>query len=90
MTDIVRIVTADGQVHAWHGSVEALPAAHPGARITHRQRMDTIGQGTWEPYAAATPQATPEPPATPAAPVDTVAGSAAAAKPARSRRKGAA
>lgn len=48
--DVYRIVLPDGQEFAWHGTLEALPEAHPGAQITGHLVMDAAGQGTWEPY----------------------------------------
>ena len=50
MADVYRI-REGREEHAWHGTVEALKRAHPGAVITDRLVMDEVGQGRWEPIS---------------------------------------
>ena len=56
-TDVYRIVTAEGHEYDYHGTVEQLKDAHPGAQITGRRVMNELGEGSHEPYSIAKAQA---------------------------------
>jgi len=51
MAEVYKIITPDGQEFAYHRGAEDLKKDHPGARITHRLVMDTLGQGMFEEYS---------------------------------------
>ena len=57
MADVYRIVTAEGHEYDFHGGVEALQDAHPGAAITGRRVVNAVGEGTYEPYTIEKAQA---------------------------------
>jgi len=57
MADVYRIVTPEGHVYGYHGDIDQLKAAHPGAVITGRLVMNEVGEGTFEPYSIAKAQA---------------------------------
>lgn len=48
--DVYRIVTAEGHEYDYHGTVEQLKEAHPGAQITGRRVVNSVGEGSYEPY----------------------------------------
>ena len=48
--DVYRIVTAEGHEYDYHGTVEQLKEAHPGAVITGRRVVNSVGEGSYEPY----------------------------------------
>lgn len=50
MGDVFRIVTVEGHEYDYHGTVEQLKAAHPGAQITGRRVLNPLGEGSYEPY----------------------------------------
>lgn len=57
MGDVFRIVTAEGHEYDYHGTVEQLVEAHPGAQITGRRVLNPLGEGAYEPYSLADAEA---------------------------------
>lgn len=50
--EVYRIVTAEGHTYDYHGTVDQVQAAHPGAVITGRRVVSPVGEGSYEPYSA--------------------------------------
>jgi len=85
--EVYRIVTAEGHEYDYHGTVEQLKEAHPGARITGRRVVNSVGEGSYEPYtipkaraAERKEAAAEEAPATSGAPAKVTVKAAAASK----------
>jgi hypothetical protein len=51
LEEVYQFTTADGQVHAWHGSPEDLAKTYPEATITGQLTLDELGQGYFVAYA---------------------------------------
>lgn len=51
--DVFRIVTVEGHEYDYHGNIDQLKEAHPGAQITGRRMVSDVGEGTYEPYSIA-------------------------------------
>lgn len=49
--EVYRIVTADGHEYDYHHGPEQLKQDHPGAVITGRRVVNSVGEGTYEPYS---------------------------------------
>lgn len=65
--EVYRIQTAEGHEYDWHLGVAALQDTHPGAVITGRRVVSSVGEGTYEPYSIAKAQAAERKEAVPAA-----------------------